>query len=236
MKGKTHFSLVLILLYCSIVFGQQTDLPVPELIADFAVTGNNCEYAMALTDHFIRRLNDDPNTQGHAVIYGDPRGASISKGRAKRLRNQLSARGIDRSRVTITHAPVRNSAVVQLWIVPAGALGPEILPANAEFQPKKPITDAYIWAIDSVDGLPECRQAFDLEEFAGILNADETLRGNIVVRETSVARYRRKERAITGTLAKNGVSRARLRSFFVKVPPNQLLDYAELWLVPTKKR
>ena len=237
MTAKTLFSFfIIVLLNLANTFAQQSDLPVPELVSEYSVAKNNCEYAMALTDDLIRRLSDNPNTQGYAVIYGDPLGASVSRRREKELLNYLSIRGFDRSRITIAKGPVRSSAVVQLWMVPPGASDPEILPANAEFQPEKPITDAYIWAIDSADGLPECRQAFDLKEFAAILNADITLRANIVIRVPTAAEYRKKEREMIGVLVSEGVSRSRLRSSFVKVRRNQMLDYTELWLVPAKSR
>ena len=78
----------------------------------------------------------------------------------------------------------------------------------------------------------EACSSYDLEFYADTLKANPASRGNIVIYETARRKFRKKEDSILLELAKSGIARKRLRTFYVRVKSGSLREGIELWLLP----
>jgi hypothetical protein len=203
------------------------------------VTGN-CEYILAALDSFYIKLLNHPADQGYIVIYKDPRSESAARSSERQIRNMTRLRGYDSSRTTIVTGSVRTNAVVQMWRIPPGADHPELLEPNATFEPEKPVANSggkpFVFAtMISVD-MDVCLKSEPISDtiasYADTIKAMKGSRGNIVIGEPSMAKFRVKEREIIRDLSSNGIARSRVRTFFKKVRDNEYKEFVELWILP----
>jgi hypothetical protein len=84
----------------------------------------------ARLDNFSIELLNDPQAQGYLVCYGGRVGrAGEAWARCKRAKNYMVAvRGIAPSRIVTVNGGYREDLSVWLWVVPAGAKPPALLP------------------------------------------------------------------------------------------------------------
>lgn len=92
----------------------------------------NCEDEYARLDNFVIHLQNTPSAQGYIIFYGGRRfrGRLPRKGesaaRAGRMKPYMvNRRGIPAERVVVINGGYQEDFLVELWIVPAGALPPE---------------------------------------------------------------------------------------------------------------
>ena len=92
----------------------------------------NCEDEYARLDNFVVQLQNTPSSQGYIIFYGGRRfrGRLPRKGeaavRAARLKSYLvNRRGMAAERTVVINGGYQETFLVELWIVPAGALPPE---------------------------------------------------------------------------------------------------------------
>lgn len=211
------------------------ELPKPILADKF--THGNCEEVLARMDYFLTQLNNDPSSQGYILIYGLPRAVRRSE---RIIRNSIKFRNYDPSRITLINGGGNGKrAAIEMWSVPPGATPP--LPnvpdeEKPDTEPQKEAvytTKPYIFGSQFVDGVGGCIDEFyDLESYAEAIKEKSKNRGNIVIYETSQKLFRQTEKEVLGELAKSNVARKRIKTFFIKVKPNQLREGIELWFLP----
>jgi hypothetical protein len=84
------------------------------------------EQIQALFDVFVNELSKDPTARGYVVNYG-PKREMLR--RERELVNNIAFRGFGRNRFTIINVGYRNDVLTELWLVPAGAASPPLLPS-----------------------------------------------------------------------------------------------------------
>jgi hypothetical protein len=188
-------------------------------------------------DYFLFQLNNDPTSQGYIFIYGLPRAI---RGSESIIRNWIKYRQYDPSRITLINGGGGGKrATIEMWLVPPGATSP--LPnvpeeEKPDAEPQKEAVDTtkpYIFGSIFVDGVGGCiGEFYDLEGYAETIKEKSKNRGNVVIYETSQKLFRQTEKKVLGELAKSGVARKRIKTFFIKVKPNQLREGIELWFLP----
>lgn len=210
----------------------------PILIDKF--TRVNCEEVLARTDNFLIELQNNPVSTGHIITYGTSRAVRRTE---REMRNWIRVRGFGPSRIVFVNGGGGggNKTTVEMWLVPPGAELPQPSPPpkdEAEAISEKEAVDKtkpYIYGSKFVNGVEGCDE-YDLEGYAEALQENSESRGNIVVFETSRKLFRITEKEILEELAKSGVARNKIKTFFVKVKPDQLREGIELWLLPSRRK
>ena len=102
----------------------------------FAEYGDvSCEQEQTHLDSFKQQLDNQPGARGYIIFYGGrlydrrlPR-RDESEARSIRIRSYAPFREwIESERVVIVNGGFRESWNVELWIVPAGSMGPQMTP------------------------------------------------------------------------------------------------------------
>lgn len=83
------------------------------------------EDIQARMDGFQSELQEDPSAQAYIINYGSDR--EVAR-RERVIRNTISFRRFDTSRITFVYAGFRNIVKTELWFVAAGAESPILLP------------------------------------------------------------------------------------------------------------
>lgn len=209
-------------------------IPKPVLIEKF--TRPNCEYVLMQMDNYMTHLQNDPSSVGYVIIYGKRGAVSFAE---REMRNWTKTRNFDATRIVFTRGGGNNQkAEIELWLLPPGAEPPEVTAPESSTEPEssnespagnsKPFIFGSIFA-DHIGG---CTTDYDLDLYAETLRTNSKMRGNIVIYEVSNKAFRKSEKEILDQLTKNGVARKKLKTFYVKVKPNQLREGVELWLLP----
>lgn len=189
----------------------------------------NCELGLARMDNFYIALNNNPNAQGYITIFA---GKSDKKGVLSHqllLTNSVKFRKFDPSRITFL-TTVSEDPRTEFWLVPPGAEPPQA--GSSDFDPIRKETRPYIYGLESSDGVTGCDETpYDPASYAGQLKGSKD-RGKVVIRETSIAKFRRKEREVRSALQKAGVVQSRIVTQFIKVRPNRTQESVELWIIP----
>jgi hypothetical protein len=141
-------------------------------------------------------------------------------------------RRFDASRINVIRSADSDEAKTEFWIIPAGAMPPEVNGSPWSYDLSEQ-TKPLLLGTEHSDGVAGCVGGSPYL-YAEFLKANPKLRGNIVIGASSTADYRRRARETLDELNEKGVSRGRLKTFFVKVKPNLLQETTEFWLVPPR--
>jgi hypothetical protein len=204
-------------------------MPKPELV-DSSGPKYNCERDLYQFDSLNTRLNNDPNYQAYIVVYSDT--VAGVKRRRETVTRYINSRKIDNTRLTFLEGAA-DEAKTEIWLVPPGADPPSVL--STAFKPARAVkpTGPELFGLDASDGITECNNTpYDPAAYADALAADKTLRGKVVIGESSVARFRRKVAEIRRILAKRRITPSRVVFKFEKVGPYPLARGIQLWTVP----
>lgn len=208
-------------------------LPTARLLDAASTAANNCEYVLMIMDRLIAELGNDPNASGVIIIYRDAGKPRAFMKRRREINDWMRTRGFDPMRVTIVDGTYRAKAETEFWIRPAGAEMPVIQVADIA-PPAASATVAqlpYIHSSQYSDGIQGCSgPGLDPQGFAEELASNPTLRGKVVVADSSQKNYRRISAEIAAALRKARVKPARVRYVFKQVKPRRLAEYVELWI------
>lgn len=85
----------------------------------FAEIQYNYSYLAALVDGMISELQNDPSLQGYIIMYGQRVGNSIElPSRIRALRNYMTFRRFDQSKISIINGGFREEVGVELYLLP----------------------------------------------------------------------------------------------------------------------
>ncbi|MGH9871725.1 MAG: PKD domain-containing protein [Pyrinomonadaceae bacterium] len=102
--------------------------PVPRKFDEYGNIKFNDEKARL--DNYAIQLQNEPGSQGYIIAYGTCEGEA--QARADRAKDYLvNTRGIDAGRLVTIDGGCRSDLMVQLWIVPTGAMAPAASTDNA---------------------------------------------------------------------------------------------------------
>lgn len=217
-------------------FGQETNrtnFGEPHLSPDETPTrGEGCEDLFARIDNLLINVSQISGARGFVVIYEDAAARNAGARREWQVKAHLRRHGAAAMGISVIRGPVRKVAMTQLWLVRAGEADPALLPADAEFVGTT-TENPYMFATERVEMAKlGCDPPLDVDGFANTLRANEGERGNIVIGESTPARFRAKERKLLAELSKQGVARAQIKAVHKRVRPNAMEEYVELWIVP----
>jgi hypothetical protein len=86
----------------------------------------------ARLDNLITELEKDPTAQGYVICYGRKgAAAAAARRRCERARDYLAPARAS-SRIVLAEGGSREESVVELWLVPSGALPPEVKPGTEQ--------------------------------------------------------------------------------------------------------
>jgi len=193
-----------------------------------------CDDLIGRLDIFFRDLSKSPGSVG-LVVISTP---AEKNWWAVFRRDLIEAHARDRSFTSNQIKYVKSSAAdeftVQLWQVPRGAAEPTTKHSDITFEMPDDIKPfrlgvEYTWA----DGI--CPEVDDQPIFAQFLKSNPASLGNIVVRDRSIKRARRKAERIRSIFrTKYGITSSRLR-FFTRTASRSALmrePIVEYWYLP----
>lgn len=97
----------------------ETNQPEAILISEFS--NENTEILLLQLDNYLNRMQDDPMARGYILINGN----NSSRIRAeKKIKDHFKNRGFDLTRLVFLNGDGNSKALIQLWLVPAGAAPP----------------------------------------------------------------------------------------------------------------
>ena len=227
---KNLFAIIISLILCVSVTAQ--DEPKAILFTEFSTKGT-CEIALRDLDQFYNELNTNPAASGVIVIYSARENHTGDLSREAQIQSWIGIRNFDKSRTQIIRGEFRENAKTEFWIVPPGADLPAFTGETWSYDLSH-LTKPWVIGTEYADGIGGC-QGYDFGNFIDFLKENPNMRGHIVIGESSRAKFRRAENEFRKTLAENKIPKRRVRAFFVKVEPNRLAEYRELWLVPNRK-
>lgn len=98
----------------------ETNQPEAILIDEF-IYGNR-EEMMARIDNFTNNLQNDPTATGYIILSGDKKSRTTAE---REIKNYLKQRSLNLNRFELLNRDGNSKAVIELWLVPAGAEPPE---------------------------------------------------------------------------------------------------------------
>ncbi|MEJ7849652.1 MAG: hypothetical protein WKF92_16330 [Pyrinomonadaceae bacterium] len=211
-------------------------MPVARMIDEFRTSGDNCEDGFARMDSLLNELNNEPNAMSLVTVYGDDQENHAAERRLKQLKYHLQFRSFDPERVEFIRGRSTGNGTTQLWVIPAGAERPLVIPAvesAKHAQTVKTGSAPYLHGAEYADGIPGCNN-FDLDTYAEILKTQPSARGRIVIGESSQVRYRRKLADVLTALKTKGVVQGRITGIYKPVRAMQAEELIELWIVPRR--
>jgi len=213
------FTFLLLLAAFQFCFSQEK--PKAVLVTEFEDA--NCEILLAQMDNLMVELNNDPNSQGYAIIYGKKNGLRGNLAYELWINGSMEFRKFDSSRITTVRGEETENLKIQFWKVPAGAEKPSFNEGkwNFVFPPK---TKPFVFHDDYSDQI--CSYVSFEKVFAEYLNANQRARGHIVIYEKSVNKYKKRKKETQNLLSK--IPQNRLKFFYVKSDTSNI----EFWLVP----
>lgn len=219
---KTFLLIILLLAAFQVCFGQET--PKAILVDEFSAIG--CEDFLSRINNFYIQLQNDPNSQGYAVISGD------NSYLRRKLAYELWLNGAvkflkrDGNRIIKVRSKETSEIKIQLWIVPASAEKPDFDEAIWDFK-FPPKTKPFIFH-DSFEQI--CSSVFFENVFVEYLEANPSSRGHIVIYDKSPETYRKEKEKIQKLLFQ--IPQNQLKFFYIKKDHSNI----EFWLVPRKKK
>lgn len=187
----------------------------------------NCEEILAATDVLYVELNNLPTSHGYFVIYGKDEEIRKKADYEMLFDGAIYSRNFDVSRINKVRGEETENIKVQFWLVPAGAEKPDFKEAKWDFT-LPPETKPYIFYSNSplFDGI--CERPSHNKTYSEFIIGNPTFRGNIVIYESSLKKFRRTKAEILKMLP--DIPKNRLKFFYVQGKDS----IYELWIVPPK--
>jgi hypothetical protein len=219
---------ILLILICLFVVSQISFGQAKPQAVLFDEMGNpNCEDLAARTNGFLTQLNNEPNSQGYAVFYGDNKYLRRKLGLELWLNGEIKSMRFNSSRIIKIRSAETGGIRIQFWIVPAGVEKPSFNETRWNFVfPQK--TKPFIFHDDYSDQI--CFYISFEKVFAEYLNANPEARGHIVIHEESLKKYEKRKKETQNLLSE--IPKRRLKYFYVKNDSSNV----EFWLVPKKQK
>ena len=229
MKLQNFFLIFAVLFSFQICFGQEKSKA--ELYLDMGY--NPCDTTKGFIDGLYAELGYDSKLKALIVIYGE-QNDPLRNYKYESLMKDIIAnfRKYDIGRVSFVRAKSEKNLRVQFWLIPSEAEKPTFSEENWDYilpVATKPFTFYQDnWRAEW------CETTFDAELYSKLLLNNPNLRGNIVIREKSVAEFRQIRKKLSDELTKNyRVPLNRLKFSYAKSNKTKLVEY---WLVPVKKK
>lgn len=187
----------------------------------------SCEDLLNRLDGFFASLQNDPTSQGYAVISG--RQSEMRK----KLTYELLINGHARSRkfpdqrVMIVRGAEAGDLKVQFWQIPAGAATPNFNEARWDFA-FAPSMQPFIFHSTGSDAI--CPYAGHEKIYAEYLEANPNARGHLVIYGRSVKDYKKIRAEIVKSLPESLIPRLR---FYRAKNRDSGVEY---WIVPASNK
>ena len=209
--------------------GQSADEPI--LVDEYSHVAP-CDDLLSRLDAYLNELRLNPDQSGLIVLRDTPERRSQVAILQALFESWMDFRTFDRRRVEFVRADA-NEHLRQFWRVPPGATKPEVENVVSGYQMSGAVTKPFLLADETPTHI--CPEIDDFGIFARFLSDNPTARGNIVVRDQSSSRARRRAAAIIRKFERNfGIQRKRLRIFTAKFKRPSKYDKAivEYWYLP----
>ena len=208
MKLQKVFS-VLIILFASFEFCFGQEKPKAQLIDEFP--NESCDPFLLRIDNFFVELQNNPDSQGYAIIFGAKEDLRRKAGYELLIKDAIAIRNFDKNRIILVRGEEAKHFRIQFWRVPSGSEKPDFKETKWDFV-FPPQTKPFKFYDDSTDGI--CPPAPFETVYAEYLNANSQSRGHIVVYTKSLKKYNKFKKAVQNLL--KGIPINRLRFFHVK--------------------
>lgn len=225
-----NFLLVFVVLFSfQICFGQEK--PKAELYLDMGY--NSCDTTKGFIDGLYTQLGNDSNLKALIIIYGEQNNPLRNYNYESLIKDIIANfRKYDISRVSFAHAKSEKNLRIQFWLIPLEAEKPVYSEENWDYILPE-INKSFTFYQDNWRA-EWCETTFDAELYSKLLLNNSNLRGNIVIREKSVAEFRKIRRKLSNELRKKyQVPLNRLNFSYAKSNKIKLVEY---WLAPIKKK
>lgn len=232
MKSQKILFIPIILFAClQFCFAQEK--PEAKLFDHFSKV--NCEDFWARFDNFFVKLQNEPDSVGYIIIYGEKNSLRVNLGYEKLTDGIVRFRNLDRSRLIIVRGEEKVAIHIEFWSVPAGADKPNFIEGsmNLTVKQNKPfILNGYS------EGNDICPTNTSIKLFADYLSANPSMLGHLIITDKSNKNSANTEKDLLNHLiSQHKISRNRLKVFHVK-DRNYPYDFSniEFWLVPQKTK
>lgn len=184
---NTFLTLVILFVSFQICFGQEK--PTAILVDEFSILP--CDEFLARNDAFFATLQNNPDSQGYAVVSGSSDELHRKIRYELLIKGYIAARKFDDSRIILVRGGETENFSIRFWRVPSGAEKPDFKETkwNFVFPPK---SKPFRFYDDSPDII--CPPAPFEKVYAEYLNANPRARGHIVIYATSFKKYKRLKR------------------------------------------
>ena len=215
-------------------YAQETDVPRAAKVDVFAASVN-CEDVLARLDSFFVTIQNEPAATALIAVYGKGENAAgVKRDKVGRhtltILSRLEPNRFGPGRIEVMQGEPDGEPRIEFWLVPAGAAPPTVNGVRWSYElPRQ--TKPFLLGTEFSDGVGGCDGDSPFL-YAAFLKANPWMRGNVVIGASSAANYRRRAKEKLDELAEMGVARKRLKTFFVRVKPNRLLESVEYWLLP----
>lgn len=224
---NTFLTLIILFVFFQISFGQEK--PEAVLVDEFSAL--SCDEFLARSDYFFTSLQNNPDSQGYAVISGANAQLHRKISYELLIKGYIAARRFDDRRIILVRSGETKTFSVSFWRVPSGAEKPDFKETkwNFVFPPGSKPFKFYDDAADII-----CPPTPFENVYIEFLKANPQARGNIVIYAKSFKKYNNFKNEARNSL--KDISSKRLRFFHVK--RNYSSNYAniEYWIVPRKKK
>jgi hypothetical protein len=193
-----------------------------------------CDDLLGRLDLYFSELSKDPSSVGVAILSSTRGDKRLAVFRQHFIEAHARDRGFTSNPIKFIRTISGDSLSVQLWRVPAGGQEPSV--SNVDSTYGLPDTfEPLMFGVEYIYGDDICPEVEDQPIFAKFLEGNPASRGNIVVRDRSIERARRKADRIRYVFrTKYGITSSRLR-FFTRMASRSALmrePIVEYWYLP----
>lgn len=193
-----------------------------------------CDDTLGRIDGFFSELNRFPDNSGLIVLSAPQEEKSWLIFRQTIIEHQTKWRSFDARRFRLIRAISNVELKVQFWRIPPGADTPLIANVDMSYDIPRNVRP-FMMGDETKMGDQICPEIDDQEIFARFLKENLAARGNIVIRDNSLAQARRRAARMKRTFeSKYGIPSSRLRTFTGKLtqPSNHDEPIVEYWYLP----
>lgn len=194
-----------------------------------------CDDNLYRIDFWYTELSHNPNSVGLVVIATAPDKKHLGVFHERMMEAHAEFRGASKALAfRYVRAVSEDDLKVQLWRIPPGADDPRIESLDMSFSLPKQI-EPFMLGAEYKFGGQICPDPADEPVFADFLRANPAARGNIVVRDRTIERARKKIGRVLRTFQNQyGISRRHLRVFPATLtkPSNHDEPVVEYWYLP----
>jgi hypothetical protein len=210
------------------------EAPKARLVTSYSTKRSACEHRMAVIDHFLGELSDDPTAHGYVVVYPVTKPLWIGENRVNQVHKHIKFRNFDPTRVTIVKGDPKKDSETEFWIVPPGADNPPLKKSDVAVDVASigPITEPKNFTAENPD--PCYWGELWLDGYAAEMNHGWEYPGKVVIYAKNLATFRKRKTELIELLAMHGVHAKRL-TFLRKPLPREGEEAVELWILPVKK-